>query len=125
MGRGGGFTILEVTIVAIIIAGAAALAVPRLALVIERSRAREGEQLLRILWGAQKRYEVEHGVFTDVLADLDVQPRPSAYFAAPAVSSADPIARVTRSGSYTLEISAAGQVTCDGGPPGLCSQLGY
>ena len=69
----GGFTLLELLIVILIIGVLATLAVPRYINFIERSRAAEAVQVLNAIKSAQLAYRLEHGTFAGTLPDLDVE----------------------------------------------------
>lgn len=122
-----GFTLLEIIIVLIIMGALAALGLPRFMTTVERMRAKEGEQILLTLLSAQKRYALDHsGSYAASFSDLDIDLRPLSYFGTPNVyNAASPLADITRTGSYKLEISDTAVISCSGGPVNLCSQMGY
>ena len=68
----GGFTLLELMIVVIIIAILAAIALPQYLKTAERSRAAEALQILASIRAAEHRYRVENGAYTAGLANLDI-----------------------------------------------------
>ena len=91
---------------------------------LEKFRAAEGEQILLAIFGAQKRFALDNGgSYTNTLSQLDIEFRPSSNFGSPAVSSAT-IAQITRTGSYTLQLSDTGAITRTGGASD-CARLGY
>ena len=58
-----GYTLIEVLVVGIIISVLASVALVNYGVVVERARAKEGEQLLYALLASQKRYKLEHGAY--------------------------------------------------------------
>lgn len=122
-----GYTLSEIMMVVIMVGIIASLAFPQYGVILEKSRAQEGNQTLLAILAAQKRFAVESGgAYTNNLADLDVTFRQSAYFANPTVSN-NPLSlgSVVRTGSYTLAINSNGLISCTGGPAGLCARMGY
>jgi len=125
--EGIGFTLMEVVIVVMIIATIAALAMPRVSVVIERNRSSEGVGIITALLGSQTRYQLENGAFTGTLANLDITIPASPNFFAPTIAAANPIASIERNStlySYTLSISSAGTISCVPSP-GICTKIGY
>ena len=127
-----GFTLTEIMVVVIIVGVLASVTLPRFTGVMERFRAAEGVQILTALLLAQKAYEAEYGVYSAVLADLDVSIDRAENFnlppsvANPADPEANPIATITRTGSYTLGINEEGTISCTNGGMGFtCAQAGY
>lgn len=82
-----GFTLLELLIVVIIVGILASLALPRFLRAAEKARWAEARSMLGTIRGAQIRYQIENGVYTANLADLDVEvPAAGTYFAFAAVN---------------------------------------
>ena len=120
------FTLLELVVVFVVVGIVSSMAIVNYLNTIERIRAKEGEEILIALLGAQKRYAQENdGSYAGNISNLDVTTRTSAYFNTPAVSTTSPLAQITRTNSYTLSISDTGNVSCSGGASGLCTKLGY
>lgn len=122
-----GFTLMEMIVTVIIIATLAALAMPRVGVIIERNRSAEGVNILTALLGSQTRYKLEYGAFTGVLGNLDITIPASPNFSAPTVSAVDPIASIERNStlySYTFSITSTGTLSCIP-KPGICTKLGY
>jgi len=118
---------MEVVIVVMIIATLAALAMPRVGVVIERNRSSEGVGILTALLGSQTRYQLEFGDFTGDPANLDITIPGSSNFFAPTIAAVDPIASIERNStlySYTLSITSAGTISCVPSP-GICTKIGY
>jgi prepilin-type N-terminal cleavage/methylation domain-containing protein len=127
-----GFTILELMVGLVIMGVVAGLFYPRYLASVEQFRAREGDQILLSLYGAQKRYALENGGnYTNNMASLDIEIRPSTVFEAPTVSTVNPLASITiRSdqtsfGNYTLSINDDATISCSGGSSSICQKMGY
>lgn len=113
----GGFTLLEILIVVVIVGVLATVALPTYSVHIERVRASEGVQLLSALLAAQERYRQENNSYTTVMADLDIELPNAANFTVPPTlyNAAARVATIARSdGSYTLCINSTGVISCDG-----------
>lgn len=124
------FTLTEIIIVIVIIGVMAGFVLPRYTLAMERMRVSEGVQILISLLGAQKRYEMENGVFADDYADLDVTIPISDNFDSitnDEINTSDPVVDVVRTGDYTLSIDEDGTISCtdSGSPIYTCAQVGY
>jgi prepilin-type N-terminal cleavage/methylation domain-containing protein len=120
-----GWTLLEISIVVIIIGVMASYAWPKLNNVIERSRTGEAEQALIALYASQKRYQLETGNYTSTINSLDVSLPGLTNFNTPTVNAGPTLASVQRSNNaYTLHINTAGSISCT--PAGsTCNQIGY
>lgn len=76
----GGFTLVELAVVIIIIGVLAAFAVPRFLDSVERSKAAESFNYLSAVRAAQERYQVRQGTYADDLTALDIQMPTPKYF---------------------------------------------
>ena len=138
----GGFTMLEIMVVIIIIGTISALTFPRFTSGMEKIRAGEAINTLTTLLAAQQRFALENGgQFKNgtggannlASGDLDVDIPASGSFDIPKIfNDANGVANITRTGNtpdYRLTISAAGAITCDLGanPNTICTliKLGY
>ena len=120
-----GFTLVEIIVALIIIAAFCGLALPRYYLMVEKMRAKEGENLLLSMYASQKRYELDTGNFAVNLDNLDIDLRPSEYFESFAVS-ADPLAQIDRIGGlYRLKIDGSATISCSNDINNWCARLGY
>ena len=118
---------MEMAIVVTIAGIIATVAMVNYSTTIEKFRAREGEEILIALFGAQKRYALDHGgTYTNNFANLDVEPRESPYFGIPVVGTVV-LVQVTRVGApttYSLSINSLGVITCASAGT-ICQKLGY
>lgn len=130
-----GFTLLELLIVVIIIGILAGLAVPQFFRVAEKARSAEGVSVIGALRQAQLRYYSLHAVFTNAIAELDVDiPAALKYFTPAALvpaAAGDPIAQATRNAfeytgaaAYVVDIDADGNIACTGDAV-MCAKLGF
>ena len=69
--RVGGFTLVELAVVVVIIGVLAAFAVPRFLASVERSKAAEAFNYLATVHSAQERYHARQGTYADQLSKLD------------------------------------------------------
>ncbi len=101
----GGFTLVELAVVIIIIGVLAAFAVPRFLDSVERSKAAESFNYLSAVRAAQERYQVRQGTYTDDLTKLDIKMPQPKYFAV-----GTPAAGTTGSleDSWTLTLTRSG-----------------
>jgi prepilin-type N-terminal cleavage/methylation domain-containing protein len=76
----GGFTLVELAVVIIIIGVLAAFGVPRFLDSVERSKAAEAFNFQSAVRAAQERYQVRQGTYADDLTQLDIQMPTPKYF---------------------------------------------
>lgn len=123
-----GFTLIELIFAIIIIGILAALAIPRFSDTIEKSRTAEAINILGTLRNAQEVYNLENGVYTATIGNLDVTIPASRNFQPPETAAANPIAVIQRNASgynYVLTIDMDGTVRCAGtAPANICTKLG-
>lgn len=84
-----GFSLVELTIVVIILGVLATFAVPRFMRVVERTKASESFAYLAEIQSAQARYAAENGEYAQAVTDLDIQLNAPNHFTAGAATSAD------------------------------------
>ena len=123
-----GLTLAEVLVVIFVMGALMITAIPRYSNVVNRQRAREGEQMLLALLSSQKRYQLDYGVYAPNLGSLDitVTDYTTDSFKLPtATSNPNSLAQIQRSDdSYTLSINQNAQITCT--PAGsACTNSGY
>lgn len=120
-----GFTLLELIIVIIIIGVLATLATGQYIRVVEKARSAEGAYILGALRSAQMRYYAEYEAYTATVGNLDVSFTTPKYFATPTTTAtATNIAKIVRTGGYTLCIGVNGTIGCTSGVI-TCAQAGY
>ena len=135
-----GFTLAEVMTALVIVGFLAAIAFPNYLRYVNRMKAKEGEELLMTLLGAEKRYYADNGAYTGTIGNLDVEVRPPQYFT-PQVLVYDPttmphneVGLVTaKSGvgfqyQFGLVIDINGTVACDNLAAPIvayCQSLGF
>ena len=127
-----GFTLIEVTVVVIILAILASVALARYTGAIERSRAAEGTYILGTLLSSMERYNLEYGTFPSAIGSLDVPSvaaknfNPATITILSTCASGSACAQIDRNGAvYTLEIDRDGTICCtEGGGSPDCSDTG-
>ena len=120
-----GFTLLEIMLVVVIIGVLASFTLSRFSTVVERNTSSEGTSILTALLGAQKRYQLENGSYTNNLNNLDLTIPTSKNFNAPTVATSNPIATIQRNTtSFTLFIDSSGNITCQPSAA-ICKKMGY
>ena len=105
-----GFSLVELSVVVIIIGVLAAFGVPRLLASVERSKASEAFNYLAAVRSAQERFQARQGIYASSIADLDVTQSAPTYFTTPTVIAAG--------GSADLETSWQLSLARDGASSG-------
>ncbi len=133
------FTLIEIIVVIVIVGVMSAIALPKMGAAIERFRAKEGEQVLIALYGAEQRYAVDKfnktcsdsscQFWTPNLTLLDVDnTRTPPNFNSPSwVGGSSPIRIDRMNGAallYTLTINYTGSITCSNNAT-LCAKMKY
>ncbi len=103
--RSNGFSLVELSVVVIIIGVLAAFGVPRLLKSVERSKAAEAFKYCASLRAAQERYQARQGTYTATLADLDMTQVAPKYFSLGLVAAG---ATLSLEDSWTITLSRAG-----------------
>lgn len=136
-----GFTLIEITVALVIVGVLAAMAFPNYMLYVSKMKAREGEQLLISLLGAQKRYLSDTGAYGTDLDDLDIELRTPQYFDIATVQIFDPLAMPNNEAVqlaarndvgfqyvFGLVIDRDGNIACTPGSADVvtyCQRLGF
>lgn len=84
-----GFSLVELTIVVIILGVLATFAVPRFMKVVERAKAAESFAYLAEIQSAQARYHAEEGEYAALIPDLDIEIADPNHFTAAVPVSTD------------------------------------
>ena len=82
-----GFSLVELSVVVIIIGVLAAFGVPRMLKSVERSKAAEAFKYLASVRTSQERYQAREGTYADDLADLDMEQSTPKYFTVGAIAA--------------------------------------
>ncbi|HBG61845.1 MAG: hypothetical protein A2Y03_04310 [Omnitrophica WOR_2 bacterium GWF2_38_59] len=123
-----GFTLTEIIVTVVVIGTLAGLTLPKITNQVEKVKSGEGTRILQALLDAQRIYEFENGAYADDLADLDVEISAPDNFDALTdanISTANPVASITRTGDYTLTIDTDGTIKCiNEVTVGICTRMG-
>lgn len=100
-----GFSLVELSVVVIIIGVLAAFGVPRLLQSVERSKASESFKYLASVRAAQERYQARQGTYAADLTQLDMEQAPPKYFS---VGTAAAGTSGSLEDSWTLTLTRSG-----------------
>jgi prepilin-type N-terminal cleavage/methylation domain-containing protein len=84
-----GFSLVELSVVVIIIGVLAAFGIPRMLKSVERSKAAEAFKYSASVRAAQERYQARQGTYADLLENLDMEQSAPTYFTVGAVGAGD------------------------------------
>ncbi len=117
-----GFSLVELSVVVIIIGVLAAFGIPRMLKSVERSKAAESFQYLATVRAAQERYQARQSTYAALLTDLDMEQSPPKYFS---VGTIGPGASGSLENSWSLTLTRAGAAAGYGAYTVTFTQDGY
>lgn len=100
-----GFSLVELSVVVIIIGVLAAFGIPRMLKSVERSKASEAFKYLASVRAAQERYQARESTYAVNLADLDIEQTDPVYFTVGAITA---VGGGSLENSWTLTLTRAG-----------------
>lgn len=100
-----GFSLVELSVVVIIIGVLAAFGVPRMLKSVERSKAAESFKYLATIRAAQERYQARQGTYAGDITELDFEEAPPTYFS---VGTVDVGATGSLEDSWSLTLTRQG-----------------
>jgi len=125
------FTLLEITIVVVILGVLSAVMIPRLQKARERTIAAEAVPILEVLLSAQVSHKYETGSYADDIKDLDVTfPLMENFFPPVVYDDTSSLAEITRkNGCWRLSIDRNATISCGTGAvcpiEQGCTAIGY
>jgi prepilin-type N-terminal cleavage/methylation domain-containing protein len=117
-----GFSLVELSVVVIIIGVLAAFGVPRMLKSVERSKASEAFQYLAAVRAAQERHQARQGTYADDLTILDMSQTAPKYFTVGTVGAGD---TASLEDSWTLTLTRVGASAGYGAYTVTFTQNGY
>ncbi|MCR4412666.1 MAG: prepilin-type N-terminal cleavage/methylation domain-containing protein [Thermoguttaceae bacterium] len=117
-----GFSLVELSVVVIIIGVLAAFGIPRMLKSVERSKAAEAFQYLATVRAAQERYQARQGTYAATLTDLDMEQSAPKYFT---VGTIQPGASGSLEDSWSLTLTRQGASAGYGAYTVTFTQEGY
>jgi prepilin-type N-terminal cleavage/methylation domain-containing protein len=115
------FTLVELSVVIVIIGVLAAFGVPRFLKAVEKSKAAEAFAYLSAIRDAQERYQAAQGTYATDLTALDIQMPPPKYFSVGAVGPGSG----TQQNSWSLTLTRMGSSAGYGAYTVVFTDQGY
>jgi type IV pilus assembly protein PilA len=117
-----GFSLVELSVVVIIIGVLASFGIPRMLKSVERSKASEAFKYSAAVRGAQERYQAREGTYAAVLTDLDMEQTAPKYFTVGVIAVG---ASGSLEDSWSLSLSRQGASSGYGAYTVVFTQDGY
>jgi len=117
-----GFSLVELSVVVIIIGVLASFGIPRMLKSVERSKASEAFKYSAAVRAAQERYQAREGTYAAVLTDLDMEQSPPKYFTVGTVAAGG---SGSLEDSWTLSLARQGASSGYGAYTVVFTQEGY
>jgi len=117
-----GFSLVELSVVVIIIGVLAAFGVPRMLKSVERSKAAEAFKYLAAVMAAQERHQARQGTYTANLSELDMSQTAPKYFT---VNTTQPGTSGSLEDSWSLTLTRQGASAGYGAYTVTFTQNGY
>jgi type IV pilus assembly protein PilA len=117
-----GFSLVELSVVVIIIGVLAAFGIPRMLKSVERSKAAEAFKVLASVRAAQERYQAREGTYAALLTDLDMEQTAPKYFTVGTIAAGS---TASLEDSWTLTLTRQGASAGYGAYTVVFTQDGY